>query len=212
MVSVQDSPDLRACKMRGRAFIRALVAAAVLLGAVEGSSVSSAQEVDALFKGVILEKGEVILGLAGYDGAPLPGRWNILVGKPGTAGAFREVMFTEGKAGASRAVESRPGQDLPHLPIDAASLHVSATEAHTIAAARAAGSGIRWATVHYHLRVRDEGAEPVWLLTFVNRAQVKVGLVYLSARTGEVLRESWPQADPGKSTDAVPDPSKVSAR
>jgi hypothetical protein len=212
MVSVQDSPDLRACKMRGMAFIRALVGAAVLLGAVGGSSVSSAQDVDAIFKGVILEKGEAILGLAGYDGAPLPECWNILVGKPGTAGTLREVMFAEGKAGASRAVESRPGQDLPHLPIDAAALHVSAAEANTIAAARAAGSGIRWATVHFHLRVRDEGAEPVWLLTFVSRAQVKVGLVYLSARTGEVLRESWPQADPGKSTEAVPDPSKVSAR
>jgi hypothetical protein len=186
--------------------------AAALLGAVGGSSVTSAQELDDLFKSVALENGEAILGLAGYDGAPLPERWNILVGKPGTAGALREVMFAEGKAGAGRMIEAKPGQDLPHLPIDPATLRCSAAEAHTIAAARGAAAGMRWATVHYHLRVRDEGAEPVWLLTFVNRAQVKVGLVYLSARTGEVLRESWPQADPGTPADHALDSGKVSAR
>ena len=212
MLWLQNSPDCRACKMRGRAFIRALVGAAVLWGAVEGSSVGSAQEGEAMFKGVELAQGELILGLAGYDGAPLPERWLVLVGKPGPGGALREVPFAGGKVGVGRAIESSAGQDLPRLPIDPASLKVSAAEAHTIAAARRAGSGVRWATVHYHLRVRDEGAEPVWLLTFVNRAQVKVGLVYLSARTGEILRESWPQNDPGPATHRTLDSGKVSAR
>ncbi|MDH4410703.1 MAG: hypothetical protein QE273_13890 [Verrucomicrobiales bacterium] len=161
---------------------------------------------------MFLERGEAILGLAGYDGAPLPERWLVLVGKPGPGGALREVPFAGGKAGVGRAIESSAGQDLPRLPIDPASLKVSASEAHRIAAARRASSGVRWATVHYHLRVRDEGAEPVWLLTFVNRAQVKVGLVYLSARTGEVLRESWPLADPGQPADHALDSGKVSAR
>jgi hypothetical protein len=174
--------------------------------------VGSAQELDAILKGVFLERGEAILGLAGYDGAPLPERWLVLVGKPGPGGALREVSVAGGKAGVGRGIESSAGEDLPHLPIDPASLKVSAAEAHTIAAASRAGSGVRWATVHYHLRVRDEGAEPVWLLTFVNRAQVKVGLVYLSARTGEVLRESWPQNDPGPATHRTLDSGKVSAR
>lgn len=165
-----------------------------------------------MFKGVELGQGEAILGLAGYDGAPLPERWYVLIGNPGTTGALREVPFANGKEGAGRVIESKPGQDLPHLPIDPATLLCSAAEAHSIAAARGAAAGMRWASVHYHLRVRDEGAEPVWLLTFVNRAQVKVGLVYLSARTGEVLRESWPQADPGKPVDRVLDAGKVSAR
>lgn len=165
-----------------------------------------------MFKGVELGKGEAILGLAGYDGAPLPERWYVLIGQPGTTASRREVPFSDGKAGAGRLIESRPGQDLPHLPIAPATLHCSAAEAHTIASARGTAAGMRWASVHYHLRVRDEGAEPVWLLTFVNRAQVKVGLVYLSARTGEVLRESWPQADPGKPADHSLDSGKVSAR
>jgi len=198
--------------MRGKAFIRALVGAAALLGAVGGGSVTSAQEWESIFKGVELRQGEAVLGLAGYDGAPLPERWYVLIGTPGTTGALREVPVADGKAGTGRVIESRPGQDLPHLPIDPATLRCSAAEAHRIASARGEGSGARWAGVHYHLRVRDEGAEPVWLLTFVNRAQVKVGLVYLSARTGEVLRESWPLADPGKPSDRALDPGKVSAR
>lgn len=165
-----------------------------------------------MFKDVKMGQGEAILGLAGYDGAPLPERWYVLIGNPGTTGALREVLFANGKEGAGRVIESKPGQDLPHLPVDPATLRCSAAEAHTIASARGAAAGMRWASVHYHLRVRDEGAEPVWLLTFVNRAQVKVGLVYLSARTGEVLRESWPLADPGEPADHALDSGKVSAR
>jgi hypothetical protein len=198
--------------MRGKAFIRALVGVAALLGAAGGASVTAAQELDAMFKDVKMGQGEAILGLAGYDGAPLPERWYVLIGNPGTTGALREVLFANGKEGAGRVIESKPGQDLPHLPVDPATLRCSAAEAHTIASARGAAAGMRWASVHYHLRVRDEGAEPVWLLTFVNRAQVKVGLVYLSARTGEVLRESWPLADPGEPADHALDSGKVSAR
>ena len=198
--------------MRASAFIRALVGVAALLGAVGGASVTLAQELDAIFKGVDLAQGEAILGLAGYDGAPSPERWYVLVGKPGSTTYLREVPFADGKAGTGRVIEARTGQDLPHLPIAPETLRCSATEAHRIAAARGDVAGARWASVHYHLRVRDEGAEPVWLLTFVSRAQVKVGLVYLSARTGEVLRESWPQADPGKPADRALDSGKVSAR
>jgi hypothetical protein len=198
--------------MRRKAFIRALMGVAALYGAAGGASVTSAQELDAMFEGVELGQGEAILGLAGYDGAPLPERWYVLIGEPGATTSLREVPFANGKAGSGRVIESRPGQDLPHLPIDPATLRRSAAEAHTIASARGAAAGMRWASVHYHLRVRDEGAEPVWLLTFVNRAQVKVGLVYLSARTGEVLRESWPQADPGKPADRALESGKVSAR
>lgn len=198
--------------MRGKAFIRAVVGAAALLGAVGGVSVTSAQEWESVFKGVELRRGEAVLGLAGYDGVPLPERWYVLIGTPGTTDTLREVPVADGKAGTGRVIESRPGQDLPYLPIDPATLRCSAAEAHTIAAARGEGAGMRWASVHYHLRVRDEGAEPVWLLTFVNRARVKVGLVYLSARTGEVLRESWTQSGPGKPDDRSLDSGKVSAR
>jgi|GEM_PF-2450890 len=198
--------------MRGGAYIQALVAAAVLFGEVGGSSVGFGQEGEVIFKGIELARGEAILGLAGYDGAPLPERWLVLVGEPGRGGALREVPFAGGKAGVGRAIEARPGQDLPHLPIDPATLLCSAAEAHQIAAARADAAGVRWVGVHYHLRVREEALEPVWLLTFVNRAQVKVGLVYLSARSGAVLRESWPQNDPGTSPRRSLDSGKVSVR
>lgn len=212
MLPLENSPEARACKMRGRAFIQALVATALLFGGVGGISVASSQEGESILSGVDLARGEVILGLAGYDGSPLPDRWLVLVGKPGTSGSLREMPFSGGKAGVGRAIESRAGHDLPHLPIDPAMLRCSAAEAHQIAAAKADAVGARWIGVHYHLRVREEELEPVWILTFVNRAQVKVGLVSLSARTGDVLRESWPQIDSGPLAHRTLDSGKVSAR
>jgi len=54
--------------------------------------------------------------------------------------------------------------------------------------------------------VRDLGAEPVWMLNLLNRAQAPVGVVYLSATSGEILRETWVGPAPVKGD------TKVSAR
>lgn len=187
-----------------------------LLGSFAGLLFSIADEgksaLDPLLRGLVLEKGEVLLGVAGYDGEPLPDRWLALVGIPGETPTYRELTLKGEVVVSTRIIQARVGEDLPHLPVDRDLVKIPASDAHQLAGRRAAEVGVRWATVHYHLRVRDEGAEPVWLLTFVNRAQVRVGQIYLSADTGEILRDSWPQR-PDLRPDRFPtDRSKVSAR
>lgn len=199
-------------KRAGRTLFGLVIA---LLASFAGLLLSVADEekgaLDPLLLGLALEQGEVLLGVAGYDGEPLPDRWLALVGIPGSP-TYRELTLRGGEVVSSRGIQAGAGEDLPHLAVDRAIVKIPASEAHQLASRRAGEVGMRWSTVHFHLRIRDEGAEPVWLLTFVNRAQVRVGQVYLSARTGDILRESWPRKPEAHPAKIPTDRSKVSAR
>lgn len=195
----------------GIVWMRALSAGIAVLLPVSAAS-GGEGEMKPLWDAVALRPGEAVFGLAGYDGEPVSGRWFVLIGRPGSNEGWREVSVTDGKAGASRVFQALPEEDPPHLPIDPATLRRAASDARVIAGARGAAAGIRWTDVHFHLRVRDEDSEPVWLVTFINRARVMVGHVYLSARTGEILRESWPRTEDGSPSGRLIDPGKVSAR
>jgi len=157
-----------------------------------------------------LGEGEVILGLAGFHGKPSPEKWLILIGFEGRSGFLREVVFSRGRVESERSVSPLPGQDLPHLPIRRESVRIDSSEAFRIAGDRARSRHLDFAAAHFQLRVRDDGKEPVWMVSLLKTAQVQVGLVYLSASTGEVLRETWRSATPA--TGASPDRANVSSR
>jgi len=212
-VCKREGTGLKEMKGAGRTLVGVVIALLVSFAGLPGSvAQEGSRALDPLLRGLALEEGEVLLGIAGYDGEPLPDRWLALVGMPGQPPMYRELTLKGGAVVSTRVIQAAAGEDLPHLPVDRALVTIPASEAHRSASRRAGEVGVRWASVHFHLRVRDEGAEPVWLITFVNRAQVRVGQVYLSARTGDILRESWPQR-PDVVPDKVPtDRSKVSAR
>ncbi len=161
---------------------------------------------DAFSDIAVLEPGERVLGLVGFYGQPLPVQWLVLTGNVETRAPLRESVFARGAVLAERTFAALPGQDLPHLPILRDTLKISSSEAFRIAAERAKSRQVAFGSAHYQLRVRDEGAEPVWMLNLLDKAQVPVGLVYLSASSGEILRESWPRPV------TVPAGPKVSVR
>lgn len=156
-----------------------------------------------------LAEGEAVLGLVGFHGRPTPERWLILTGLPGEGPgegkALRESVYHQGRVAGGRSISPRSGEDWPTLAIDLGLLRITSERAYEIALARAAEQGGRFETVHYQLRVRGSDREPVWVLNLIGRSQLRTGTLYLSARDGRILRESW------KSSLGTPDVS-VSAR
>ncbi|MCB1204488.1 MAG: hypothetical protein KDN18_09530 [Verrucomicrobiae bacterium] len=166
---------------------------------------------DEFLEGGGLGPDEKILGMVGFCGQALPAEWLFLTGKPDDFGAgLRESVFAQGKILAERTLKVFAGQDLPHLPIERGRLKVTTANAYETAVARAKDEKVSFKSVRYQLRVRDAGNEPVWLISFLNRAQVGIGVVYVSAETGEVLRENW-RVEGGKRTDSD-NPSKITSR
>jgi len=152
---------------------------------------SALAALDAFLVAAPLETGAQVLGMVGFFGQPEPVQWLILTSHPATPGVLRESIFARGRILAERKFSPLPGQDLPHLPISRAALNVDSAAAFRVAEELAHRQKRAFDSAHFQLRVRDLGAEPVWMLTLLNSAQVSVGVVYLSATTGAVLRETW---------------------
>lgn len=143
-----------------------------------------------------LADGEAVLGLVGFYGEPLPPQWLILTADPATPGVLRESVFARGKVLAERRFRIRVGQDLPDLPIARKSVKIDSNEAFTIAEKVAKKKKVSFDSSHFQLRVREDGKEPVWMLSLLGRSHVAIGTIYISAKSGTVLREVWlPAAD-----------------
>ncbi|NLT70046.1 MAG: hypothetical protein GXX91_05050 [Verrucomicrobiaceae bacterium] len=148
-----------------------------------------------------LEPGAEVLGMVGFFGQPEPVQWLILTSHPETPEQLRESIYARGRLLAERKFRPLSGQDLPHLPLKRAVLKIDSEAAFRAVEELAHRQKRAFDSAHFQLRVRDLGSEPVWMLHLLNRAQVSIGVVYLSATTGEILRETWkspaPAADPG---------------
>ena len=161
------------------------------------AGLSALEAIDAFLAGWPAGSKPTLLGLAGFHAAPRPASW-LLLAKDPRDGSLREFVLADGQIDGERAVSPLPGQDLPHLPLPRGGLRIDSDEAIAISSRLAAAAAPSFASVHLHLRVRDEGREPVWLVAFHGEARVPLGQVYLSATSGAILRESWAgEAQPG---------------
>lgn len=161
---------------------------------------------DAFLVASPLEPGAKVLGMVGFFGQPEPVQWLILISPPAAPGVLRESIFARGRVLGERKFTPLPGQDLPHLPIERSALKIDSAAAFRVVEELAHRQKRAFDSAHFQLRVRDLGAEPVWMLNLLNRAQAPVGVVYLSATSGEILRETWVGPAPVKGD------TKVSAR
>lgn len=157
---------------------------------------SALKALDVFIRVAPLEPGEKVLGMVGFYGEPEPVQWLILTDHPSNPGVLRESVFARAKVLAERKFTPLPGQDLPQLPFLRAALKVDSGEAFRTVEALAHRQRRSFDSAHFQLRVRDHESEPVWMLNLINSAQVSIGVVYLSASTGKILREAWVGASP----------------
>lgn len=145
-----------------------------------------------------------VVGMVGFYGQPRPPQWLILEKCPpeGETQLWRESVVSAGKIRAERTFRRLPGQDIPDLPFSREDLVVSSDQAFRIAETEAKREKVSFESVHFLLRCRDKASEPIWTIDLVDRFQNTVGIVYLSARDGRVMRTSWGGRLEGRVTSA----------
>ena len=137
---------------------------------------------------------EPLLGIAGFYGQPQPRQWLILTSIKDKSGLLRESVASGGKVVSERQFRRLLGQELPHIPIARKSLKISSLEAFEVGKAEAKRRQVSFESVHFQLRCDDQPSEPIWILSFIDRAQISVGSVYLSAVSGNIIKTVWRDA------------------
>jgi hypothetical protein len=75
-------------------------------------------------------------------------------------------------------------------------LKLDSDVAFTIAEELASSARISYDSVHYQLRCRDLGNEPVWVVNMLDPVGRSIGIHYISAETGKILRSVWNKTHP----------------
>ncbi|HEY0790462.1 MAG TPA: hypothetical protein VGD78_05295 [Chthoniobacterales bacterium] len=151
-------------------------------------------------KAVGTQRGEKsltrILSISGRSGHPQPLDWSVLVDDASARGGVREFDVVAGEISAERT----PVKTSLPKPIDLASLNVDSDGAFGLAEAEARRQHVGFDNVDYTLSSDVVSGAPVWTLQLLDSEQRPVGLLRLSADTGEVLNDqNWA---------AVPEPER----
>jgi len=123
---------------------------------------------------------------------------------------LHEYVLRGGKVVAQRQFARNPNQDLPTIPINLSKVAIDSRQAFALADQAARKAGIGFDAMNYQLRCRDLRNEPVWVLSPMDSARRAVGVVYISAITGETLRTVWHR--PGPMTTSTPPPASGQPR
>ncbi|MEC5125689.1 hypothetical protein VSU19_02935 [Verrucomicrobiales bacterium BCK34] len=138
-----------------------------------------------------LAPDEEVLGVAGFYGESQPGKWLILSADPATPGILRESVFVDGAVLAERTFRRLPDQSVPEIRLDREGILIDSDKAFEVVAMVARSEQRTFQYAHFQLRMREEGNEPIWMVSLLNKAQVPLGTLYVSAKTGEIVRRAW---------------------
>jgi hypothetical protein len=138
-----------------------------------------------------------IVRLSADHGRPNPIRWYVLARNTRAAGfpvrgLLYSVTITRGElAGARPSLDAR--QVLNRNFIHLARLHIDSGEAFEIARNALGKAGQKMRSASYQLTQARPSADPIWDVWAYGKRDLYLGVVRLSARTGEVIssRRSW---------------------
>lgn len=165
--------------------------AAELSRATPEKYASGIPSLDAFLKSKHSAPGAVVVGMTGFYGQDQPQQWLILTKDRTSDEMMEEWVIADGKIQGKREIRRLPMQDLPTLSIDRSRLKVDSDEAFVIAERLADRALMGYDSVHYQLRTRDLGNEPVWVVNMLDPAGRSVGIHYISAESGNILRSIW---------------------
>lgn len=196
-------------------YLSLLLLAPLLSGlSPQAHSQPSAPSALSVLRGFSRERGTAessrIVGMVGFHGQDQPAQWLILQLDARDPKLLHEYAVRGGRPEAYRRFWRDPNQDLPTIPIELSRVAVDSTRAFVLADQNAKKAGIGFDAIHYQLRCRDLRNEPIWVLNLINGTQRSVGVLYISAITGETLRSVWYR--PGATTSVSPDSREVGTR
>ncbi|MCB1062543.1 MAG: hypothetical protein KDN20_06450, partial [Verrucomicrobiae bacterium] len=146
-----------------------------------------------------------VVGVVGFNGQDQPRQWLLLQLDAKTPNLLHEYAMLDGRIAAHRQFWRDPKQDLPTIPINVPKITFDSAQAFRLADQAAKRVGMGFDSIHYNLRCRDLRNEPVWMLNLIDGAQNSVGVLYISAVTGETLRSVWHR--PGTMTTSTSAPT-----
>ncbi len=129
-----------------------------------------------------------VVGMTGFYGQDQPREWLILV-RDGEV--LIEYALADGEVIGKRVLRPLPGQDLPVIAVERDRLKVDSDAVFLLVEDLARIEGVGYDSVHYQLRCRDQGNEPVWMVNLLDPSRKSVGIHYVSALSGRVLRSVW---------------------
>jgi len=132
-----------------------------------------------------------VVGMAGFYGQSQPFQWMILSMDPKVPGLMHEFVMQNGRIVAERHFPRPKDKDMPYIPLPVRSLRIDSPQAFKIAEQTALKAGLGFDSLHYQLRCRDLRNEPIWVINLNDQKKTPVGVLYISAVTGEVLRSIW---------------------
>ena len=132
-----------------------------------------------------------VVGVVGFFGQDQPRQWRLLAHDAQQRGVMHEYILENGRVVAERRFARDPKQDMPSIVIPVGQLKVDSTQAFLLAEAQATAASIGFDSAHYQLRCRDLRNEPVWVLNLSDAARKTVGVVYISALNGDIIRKVW---------------------
>jgi hypothetical protein len=106
---------------------------------------------------------------------------------PRARGGVREVEVANGRVVSERTPVRSIAGSTEGATIDTARLNLDSSGAFAVASHTAERSNSAFATVSYTLRT-DQGGEPIWIVTLVNKSSRPVGTIYVGANRGTVTR------------------------
>ena len=174
----------------------ALLALAAVFGLTSNleaqqGSMSARQGIDAV--GAQFGPGAVqwLAEIRGRSGIPQPNSWEILAYNDRSPGLLHKFWAGGGRVGDAGADATRYPVNIPVGYFSANQIAVDSVAAFTIAEGEARKARMAFDSCDYLLRVREYSTEPIWRLELLDPRRQLVGKIYLSARTGEVLRTVW---------------------
>lgn len=132
-----------------------------------------------------------VVGVVGFYGQDQPAQWRLLAHDSRERGVMHEFIVENGRVVSERRFRREPDQDLPSIVIPTGKLAVDSKQAFLLADSAARKDSIGFDSVHYQLRCRDLRNEPVWVLNLSDQARKTVGVLYISAINGELIRKVW---------------------
>ncbi len=139
----------------------------------------------------VVSSGERIVGMTGFYGQTQPSQWLILTTDAKTGEPRNEYAVEGGKVAGLRKVRKLPQQELPNVVIQVDRLKIDSDKAFDIAEGLAQKASVGYDSVHYQLRCREYNKEPVWTINMLDPSGKSIGIHYISAESGDVLRSSW---------------------
>jgi hypothetical protein len=127
-----------------------------------------------------------VVELSGKSGQPQPAIWKVVVADDGARGGIQEVDVQRGKVVGQKRMSVVPSG--PRLNLSA--IQLDSDGAFNIANGEAVRAGVSYDRLNYTLSAENQAGLPVWNVELLDGPSARVGVLKISASSGNVIERS----------------------